>query len=122
MAIFGPKQWVNPFGKMPIFEFFLTSCFYSLESLFFVLEYRKIHFRGIYYLKKKRWKNGHFWTKTMDQLLWKNLSFWTFSTACYYSLERGFFALEYHKTHFPGLDCLIKQRWKNGQFRIKTMD
>ena len=60
MAIFGPKQWVNPFGKMPIFEFFLTSCFYSLESLFFVLEYRKIHFRGIYYLKKKKMEKWPF--------------------------------------------------------------
>ena len=32
---------------------FSTSHFYSLERHFFVLEYRKIHFPGLYYLKKK---------------------------------------------------------------------
>ena len=32
----------------------------------------------------------------------------------FYSLERRFFVLEYHKTHFPGLYCLKKkkvQKW-----------
>ena len=65
MAIFGPKPWVNPFGKMATFLAFLTSCFYNLERRFFVLEYRKRHFSYFFYLKKRSWKNGHFWTKTM---------------------------------------------------------
>ena len=30
MASFGPKPWVNPFGKMSIFRLFSTCCFYSL--------------------------------------------------------------------------------------------
>ena len=66
MANFGPKQWTNPFGKMSIFRLFKTSCFYSLERRFSVLEYHKTHFPGLYCLKKKEWKNGQFWTKTMD--------------------------------------------------------
>ena len=42
MANFGPKPWTNPFGKISIFGLkFQTSCFYSLESCLFVLEYRK---------------------------------------------------------------------------------
>ena len=53
MAIFGPKPWVNPFGKNFNFSPFGTSCFYSLERGFFVLEYRKRHFRGLYCLKKE---------------------------------------------------------------------
>ena len=65
MAIFGPKPWVNPFGKMSIFRLFETSSFYRLERRFFVLEYHKRHFPGLYSLKKKGWKNGHFWSKTM---------------------------------------------------------
>ena len=32
--------------------------------------------------------------------------FWTFWTSCFYSLERRFFVLEYHKKHFPRLYCL----------------
>ena len=39
------------FGKMSIF-FFWTSCFYSLESCFFVVKYRKRHFPGLYCPKK----------------------------------------------------------------------
>ena len=65
MAIFAPKLWVNPFGKMSIFRLFELLVFYSLERRFFVLEYRKRHFPGMYFLKNKSWKNGNFWTKTM---------------------------------------------------------
>ena len=53
MAIFGPKPWVNPLGKMSIFSFFWTSCFYRVERRFFVLEYHKRHFLGLYWIKKK---------------------------------------------------------------------
>ena len=56
MAIFGPKPCVDPLEKNGNFSSFLTSCFYSLERRFFVLEYRKRHFPGLYCLKKK--KNG----------------------------------------------------------------
>ena len=37
-----------------------------------------------------------------------------FSTFCYYSLERRFFFLEYHKSRFSGLYCLKKnfQKWQ----------
>ena len=44
MAIFGPKPWANPFGKMLIFRLFEIPFFYSLEWRFFVLEYRKREF------------------------------------------------------------------------------
>ena len=53
IAIFAPKPWVNHFGKMSIFWTFWTSCFYSLESRVFVLEYRKTHFPGQYCTKEK---------------------------------------------------------------------
>ena len=53
MDIFGPKPWVNPFMKNVNFSTFQTSCFYSLEKRFFVLEYHKRHFPGLYGLKKK---------------------------------------------------------------------
>ena len=53
MAIFGPKPWVNPFKKNVNFSTFWTSCFYRLESLFFVVKYRKRHFPGQYCLQKR---------------------------------------------------------------------
>ena len=58
IVIFGPKPQVNPlWTKWPFFDF-LNSRFYSLERLFFVLEYCKRLFPGLYYLKKnlEKWR------------------------------------------------------------------
>ena len=52
MAIFGPKPWVNPFGKNINLSTVSSSFFYSLEKRVFVLEYGKRHFPGVYCLKK----------------------------------------------------------------------
>ena len=65
------KSWKKlPFlnqshGKMSIFRLFRLLVFIAQKSVFFVLEYHKRHFPGLYCLKRKSWKNGHFWTKTM---------------------------------------------------------
>ena len=53
MAIFIPKTWVNPFGKMSIFRLFKLLVFIAEKCLFLVLEYLKRHFPGLYCLKKK---------------------------------------------------------------------
>ena len=70
MAIFRPKPWVNPFGKMSTFRLiellvFIAEkdVFYSLERRFFVLEYRKIHLPGLYCLRKKVGKMAIFGAK-----------------------------------------------------------
>ena len=64
MAIFGPKPWVNPLGKMSICRLFDLLVFYRLIRRFFVLEYRKKHFRGLFCLKKKVRKMAIFRPKT----------------------------------------------------------
>ena len=64
MAFFGQKPWVNLLGKMAIFGLFKLLVSVAEKGLFFVTEYRKRHFPGLYCLKKSS-KNGHFWTKTM---------------------------------------------------------
>ena len=96
----------QPLWKNLNFSTFSTSCFYSLERRFFVLDYRKRYFPGQYCLKKKVGKMPIFGPKPW---VWKNVNFWTFLTSCFYSLERRFFVLEYHKRHFPGLYCLKKK-------------
>ena len=63
LAIFGPKPWVNLLIKMSIFRLFQSSPLYSLQRHFFVLEYRKTHFPGLYCLKKKLEKMAIFGTK-----------------------------------------------------------
>ena len=116
MAIFEPKLWVNPFRKMSIFSIFWTSCFYSLERRFFVLEYSKRHFPGLHCLKKKVGKMAIFGPIPWVNPLWKNVNFSIFWTFCFYSLERRFFVLEYRKRHFPCLYCLKNKCCKNGHF------
>ena len=53
MAIFGPKPWVNPFGKMSVSRLFELLLFISQKDVFFVLEYRKRHFPRLFCLKKR---------------------------------------------------------------------
>ena len=64
MAIFGPKPWVNPFGKMSIFRLFELVVFIAQKGVFSFQNIVKKHFPGLYFLKIKSWKNGNFWTKT----------------------------------------------------------
>ena len=110
----------KPLWKIVNFSTFWTSCFYSLQRRFFVLEYRKRHFPGLYCLKRKLEK----WPfLDQYQYLWKKtVNFLRFWTSCFYILDRRFFVLEYPKRHFPGLYCLKKKNWKNGHFWTNTID
>ena len=109
MAVFGPKPWVSTFGKMSIFRLFATCCFYSVERLFLSLDYHKRHFPDLYCLKKKDEKMGIFGPKPLVNPFGKMSIFRLFSTCCFYSLERRFLSLDYHRRHFPGLYCLKRK-------------
>ena len=102
------------------FSTFWPFCFYRLKRRFFVLEYHKRYFSGLYCLKKKVTKMAVFGPKPCVNPFEKNVHFSTVWTCCFYSLEKPFFVLEYHKRHFSFLYCLKKQ-WKNGHFLTKTM-
>ena len=120
MAIFGPKRWVNPFGKMSIFRLFDILVFFCLEKRFFVLEYSKRHFPGLYCLKKEGGKMAIFGPKPWVNPVEK-MSIFQLLERLFYSLERRFFVVEYRKRYFPGLYCLKKICWKNGHFFSKVM-
>ena len=110
-----------PLEKVNVnFSTFLTSCFYNLERRFFVLEYHKRHFPGLYFLKKKVGKMANFGAKPWANPFGK-ISIFDFLNLLFFYLRRAFFVLEYHKRHFPGLYCLKQKSWKNGHFWTKTM-
>ena len=115
MAIFGPEAWVNPFGKVSIFPL-CEPLFYSLERCFFVLEYRKRHFFGLYCLKKKVGKMAIFGPKPWINPFGKMSIFRLFWTSCFYSLERLFSVLDYRKRHCFGLYCLKKKKLEKWPF------
>ena len=112
---FGPKPWVNPFGKTSIFSTFWACCFYSLERLFFVLQYRDRYIPGLYCLKKKDGKMAIFGKNSYVNPFGKTSIFSTFWACCFYSLERLFFVLQYRDRYIPGLYCLKK---KDGKMAI----
>ena len=72
MAIFGPKPWVNPLEKMSIFPLFELLVFIAKKGIFFILEYTKRHFPGLYRLKKKVGKMAIFgpkqWVNTFGKV------------------------------------------------------
>ena len=57
--IFDQNHGLTPLEKCQFIDF-LKFWFYSLERRFFVLEYRKTHFRGLYCLKIKERKMANF--------------------------------------------------------------
>ena len=56
------KQGLTPLEKCQFFDF-LDFLLLQPRKAIFVLQYHKRHFPGPYCLKKKSWKNGHFWIK-----------------------------------------------------------
>ena len=99
----------KPFWKTVNFLTFWTSCFYSLERRFLVLEHHKRHFHGLYCLKNKVGKMAIFLTKPWVNPFGRISIFLSFRTSCFYSPERRFFVLEYRKRNFPGLYCLRRK-------------
>ena len=98
---------LTPLAKCQFFDF-LNVFFYSLERCFFIVEYRKRHFAGLYCLKKICWKNCHFYQNHGLTPL-KKCQFFDCLNLFFYSLKRCFFVLEYGKRRFPGLYCLKKK-------------
>ena len=74
MAIFGPEPWINPFGKCQFFDF-MKLLFFRLKRCGFAQEYRKRHFRGLYFQKKKVGKMAIFGPKPWINPLGKRSNF-----------------------------------------------
>ena len=109
MAIFIPKSRVNHFGKMSIFPLFELYVFITQKIVFFVLEYHKRNFPGLYCLKKKVGKMAIFIPKSRVNHFGKMSIFPLFELYVFITQKIVFFVLEYHKRNFPGLYCLKKK-------------
>ena len=59
MAGFGPKPWINPFGKISFFQLF-EPFFMAWRGVFFVLEYCKLIFLTYIVQKQKDDKMAYF--------------------------------------------------------------
>ena len=92
MAIFGPKLFVNLFRKMSIFRLFELLVFYSQERHFFVLEYRKTHFPGLYWLKKKSLEKSLFFDQNHGLTPLEKCQFFDFFKLLFFIAYKGIFS------------------------------
>ena len=112
------KHGLTPLENLN-FSIVWSSCVYSLERRFFVLEYRKTHFPGLY-LKKNHGKMAIFGPKPLVNCFGKILVF-RLVELFLYCLEKGFLVVEYRNTHFSGLYCLKRKDRNKCSFWTKTM-
>ena len=106
MAIFGPKPWVNPFGKMSIFRLFELLVFIAQKGFF---SFWNI-LNDISLPNNAQKENLENWP-LLDQKhgltpLEKMSIFRLFQLLVFIAQNGVFVVLEYHKRHFPGQYCV----------------
>ena len=77
MAFLDKNHGLTPLEKYQ-FSMVLTSCFYSLERRFFVPEYHKRHFPGLYCLKKTKLEKWPFLDQNHGLTPWEKCQFCDF--------------------------------------------
>ena len=107
-----------PHWKNVNFSTFWTSCFYSLDRLFFVLEYHEIHFLSLNCLKKNSQK-WPFLDQNHRLTSLKKCQFFPFFNFLFLEPRNSFFRSRILKTHFPSLCCLKNQVRKMAIFGPK---
>ena len=112
---FWTKTMSYPLWKYVNFSTFWTSCFYSLERCFLVLEYRKRHVPCLYCLNKDVGKMAIFGPKPWVNPFWKISIFRRFELLVFIA-QKGAFPLKNIVTDIS-LPILPKKKcWKNGHF------
>ena len=120
MAIFGPKLWVNPFGKMSIFRVFELLVFIAQKGVFSFYNIVKDIFLAYIAFKKKleKWSfldQNHGLTPLEKYQLFDSLNF------LFLQPRKAFFRSRISLKTFSWLTLPLKKSWKNGHFWTKTM-
>ena len=118
MAIFGPKPWVNPFGKMSIFRLFELLVFIAQKGVFSFQNIVKT-FSWPIFPKKKQLQKWPFLDQNQGLIPLEKCQFFDFLNFLFLQRRKAFFVLEYCKRHFPGLYCLKKKKLKKWSFFVQ---
>ena len=90
MAIFGPKQWVNPFGKMSIFQLFQLRVFIAQKAVFSFQNMVKDIFLA-YIAFKKKLENWPFLDKNHGLTRLEKCQFFDFFNFLFLQPRKEFF-------------------------------
>ena len=112
---------LTPLEKCQFFHFLIFLFLQPRKAFFFVLEDRKIHFPGPFFLKKELEKWPFLYQKHGLTPLEKS-HFFVFLNFFFIAQKGVFFVLEYRKTHFRGLFWKKKRSCQKTHFCPKTMD
>ena len=115
MAIFGPKAWVNPLGKMSIWRLFGLLVFIGQKGVFSFQNIVKDIISGLYCLKKTNLEKWPF----LDENSWGNslgkMSNFRLFGLLVFIAQKGVFSFQnIIKDIFQGLYCLKKtnlEKW-----------
>ena len=116
MAIFLPKPWVNPFGKISIFRLFEHLVFMAQKIVFLFQNIVKHLFLAYTAKKKKKLEKLQFFELNHGLTPLEKAEFYDCFNFFFYSVERRFYFLEYRKTYFSGLCCQKKKKLEKLQF------
>ena len=106
MAIFGPKPWVNPFGKISIFRLFELSIFIAQKGVFSFYKIVKDVFLADIAKKKKLVKCSVL-EKNQALTPLEKCQFFHFLNFLFFIAQNSvFIVLKYRKRRFPGRYCL----------------
>ena len=119
MASFGPKPWVNPFGKISIFRLF--------EFLVFIAQKGVFSFQNIvkdFFLtnsaEKKIFEKWPYLDQNHGLTLLEKLQYLKNFELLVFLAQKGvFFFLEYRKSGFPNLNCLKRKVGKMAKIQPK---
>ena len=120
MAIFGPKPRVNPSRKMSIFWHFKLLVVLAQKGVFFVLEYPKRHFPGLYCLRRKVGNMAIFWPIPWVKPFGKTSIFLLMELLVFLARMAFFRSRIWSKT-FSWPILPKNNSWKTGHFFTKTM-
>ena len=118
MAIFGPKPWVNPFGKMSIFRLFELVVFIAQKGVFSFQNIVKDIFLA-YISEKRKLEKWPFLDQSHGLTPLEKCQFFDFMKLLFFRLKRCGFAQEYRKRHFRGLYFQNKKVGKKAIFGPK---
>ena len=120
MVIFGPKPWVNHFGKMSIFRLFGLLVFIAQKGVLSFQNIMKDNFLAYITYKKNKLEKLPFLDENHELTPLEKCQFFDFLDFLFLQPRKAFLiVLEYHKRHFPALYCLKKKVGKLAIFGPK---
>ena len=120
MAIFGPKPWVNPFGKLSVIRLFKLLVFIAQKRVFPFQNIVKDIFMA-YIVFKKKFEKWPFLDRNHGLTPLEKYQFFDFLSIYFLQPRKAFFCSRISLRTFSRTKLTKRKTLKNGHFWTKTM-